>query len=198
MEKSEKKKTAKKAAKAAGTDRKKASGYSSFVSAVYDAVMEVLPPGSRSLMTFAAGEASKYETGEAAFLRNQKALYFYKVLVSNSEMFGIDPSTVILQSSIIYRDEVAISHSCYAKNLRRWMKGQLPRKRRCRAEFAALTYCWATAFGSPQQNSNEYIRCREKIKRICRRSLADPSEKELPLHELIWRASCSAYMPGSR
>ena len=183
--------------KARKRKKQKAPGYAAFVSSIYEAVMDMVPPESRSLMTFAAGEVSRNETNEAAFLRNEKALYFYKVLASNAELFQIDPSKVILQSSIIFRDEVAVSHSCYAKNLRRWMNGQLPRKRRCRAEFAVLTYCWVTAFGSASRNSDEYRKCREKVNRICQKSLTDPVDNDLPLLELIWRASCCAYMPHS-
>lgn len=114
--------------------------YSELITQIYNIVAGVMPSNSRSLLTFASGGDPEHETNETAYLRNEKALYFYSVLVSNSDLFQIDQSAIFLQQSLLFRDEIAIQHSCYAKNLRRWMSGQIPRKRRCRAEFAALAY----------------------------------------------------------
>lgn len=172
--------------------------YSEFVTEIYTAITEVMPSESKSLLTFAAGEVSRNETNEIAFLRNEKASYFYELLLSNSELFRIDPSGIILQRSLIFKDEIAIRHSCYAKNIRRWMNGQLPRKRRCRAEFAVLAYCWATAFGAEQRNSANHIKCRENIRRLCHRVLGETKADDYPLLDLIWLASCTSYMPQSR
>lgn len=170
-------------------------GYSEYVTEIYNAITEVMPSGSRSLLTFAAGEPSRNETNESAYLRNEKALFFYNVLVSNAELFQIDTSNIVLHHSLLFRDEVAIKHSCYSKNLRRWMKGQLPRKRRCRAEFAVLAYCWASAFGTEKQFSDNHLLCKKKIREICYYVLNETYSEDCSLLELIWHASCNAYIP---
>lgn len=168
------------------------TAYSEFLTDIYSAITEIMPTDSTSLLTFASGEISKNETNEIAYLRNEKALYFYKNLLSNSELFQIDPSTVILQRSLLFSDEIAIRHSCYAKNLRRWMNGQAPRKRRCRADFAVLSYCWITAFGSDKQYQLDYQLCKSAVKQICRNIIPD-SEFNLHLLNMIWLASTKAY-----
>lgn len=169
------------------------TAYSEFVTDIFSAITEIMPSDNHSLLTFSAGEISRSETNEVAYLRNEKALYFYRNLLSNSDLFQIDPSTIILQRSLIFNDEVAIRHSCYAKNLRRWMKGQIPRKRRCRVDFAVLSYCWITAFGSDRQYQLDYQLCKSKVKRICRSIISD-IESDIPLLNMIWYASCKAYM----
>lgn len=174
---------------------KRRTAYSEFVTEIYSAITEIMPSDNHSLLTFAAGEVSRNETNETAYLRNEKALYFYMNLLSYSELFQIDPSTIILQRSLIFNNEVAIKHSCYAKNLRRWMNGQTPRKRRCRVDFAVLSYCWITAFGSSQQYQPDYQICKSKIKQICRNIISD-SERDIPLLNMLWQASTNAYMPS--
>ena len=153
-----------------------------------------MPSNTRSLLTFASGGDPQHETNDTAYLRNEKALYFYNVLVSNAELFQIDRSAVFLQQSLLFPDEIAIQHSCYAKNIRRWMNGQVPRKRRCRSEFAALAYSWACAFGAGRRSDDKYVLCRDRIRTICQSS-ADPiSLEDCSLLDLIWHASCNAYM----
>ena len=168
--------------------------YSEFVTQIYNAVIDVMPLNSRGLLAFASGGDLENETNETAYLRNEKAIYFYSVLVSNSELFQIDQSNIFLQQSLLFQDEIAIHHSCYAKNLRRWMNGQIPRKRRCRSEFAALAYSWANAFGTNQQNDDKYVLCRERIRVLCQASIDHHALDAFPLLDLIWHASCNAYL----
>lgn len=175
---------------------KKTSNYSQFVSSIYSVITGLMPPGSKNLLTFAAGGKSVNGLSDSAFLRNEKALYFYNVLKSGSELFQIDTSEITLHRTLFFHDEVSIDHSCYPKNLRRWMKGQVPRKRRCRADFAVLTFCWITAFGSDMKDRKEYVSARDQVRQICRQIL--PEEicgDSAPLLELIWLASGYSYFP---
>lgn len=170
--------------------------YAEFVSNIYSVVLEIMPAGGKSLLTFAAGEISRNEISDSAFLRNEKGLYFYSILLSNSEKFHIDPSKIILHRSLIFRDEVSIQHSCYAKNVRRWLNGQAPRKRRCRADFVVLTYCWITAFGSDRKSESKYVLAREKTRMICQRILSKTEyASSISLLDLIWLASSYSYFP---
>lgn len=170
--------------------------YAEFVSDIYSVILDIMPTDSKGLLTFAAGEVSRNEISDSALLRNEKALYFYSVLLSNCEKFHIDPSGIILHRSLIFRDEISIQHSCYAKNVRRWLNGQIPRKRRCRADFTVLTYCWITAFGSVRKNEPKYMLARKKIRIICQQILSEAEyDKSLSLLDLIWLASSYAYFP---
>lgn len=172
------------------------NNYAEFVSDIYSVVLEIMPDSSKGLLTFAAGEISRNEISDFAFLRNEKALYFYSVLLSNYEKFHIDPSQVVLHRSLIFRDELLIQHSCYAKNVHRWLNGQVPRKRRCRADFTVLTYCWITAFGSDRKNEPKYVLAREKTRLICQHILTETEyDTSLSMLELIWLASNYAYFP---
>ena len=87
--------------------------------------------------------------GDYAVLRDEQALYFLKLLHRNSGLLGIDPADYPLQRSLLRGDCVKYPHSCYPKNLRRWMQGTVSRKKKCRVEFAVLLTCWVVGWADP-------------------------------------------------
>lgn len=81
-----------------------------------------------------------------AALRGDKALFFLQLLHRNKTLLGIDPADYSLQHSLLPDAPVRYVHSCYPKNLRRWMTGTVSRKKKCRVEFAVLLTCWTVGW----------------------------------------------------
>ena len=120
--------------------------YSDYVTKIYTCIKEASDNQKFTFSVFAEGpDALKREyTGAQEFviLRNNYARLFVDVM--NSHFYDVSGGmTYTLKESLFRPQEVSASHSCYPKNLRRWMRGgTISRKRKCRAEFCALAWCW--------------------------------------------------------
>ena len=58
---------------------------------------------------------------EYSVLQNEYARLFVSIIQSHAELFHINNQQYQLEQSGIFSDEVKIIHSCYPKNLRRWL-----------------------------------------------------------------------------
>lgn len=127
------------------TGERKDMPFATFVRNVYECIKEYSYCDAFSLAVFAEGPEALKDghtgTQEYAVLRDGYARDFFKVMEHYSE-FRASDITCKLEESRILPGEVKIIHSCYPKNLRRWMKGTLSRKQKCRAELCALIWCW--------------------------------------------------------
>ena len=93
------------------------------------------------------------------------------------------------------KGEVKIEHSCYPKNVRRWLSGTISRKKKCRIEFCVLVWCHAIGWNLYSNKQNEKLnQCQQKLKTICMDYLVkeDMLDKELSF-EMLWNASKCAY-----
>lgn len=120
--------------------------YADFVNDMYECIKEYSCCQAFSMAVFAEGpsalEPAHTVSQEYAVLRNEYAKDFYDVIVNNPQLFAPNSNFCELEKSRIIPDEVKVTHSCYPKNIRRWMKGILSRKQKCRAELCALIWCW--------------------------------------------------------
>lgn len=98
-------------------------------------------------------------------------------------------------------DQAKYVHSCYPKNLRRWMGATLPRKKKCRAEFALLAACWAAGWETPFSPDRRSAACRRAVTALCADLLGEPRAEpaDLPaLAALLWEAGQAAYRRDCR
>lgn len=113
---------------------------------MYECVKRYSACPAFSMAVFAEGpsalDVSHTGSQEYALLRNTYAKDFYDVIATNPQLYAPNINFCRLEESRILPGEVKVTHSCYPKNIRRWMKGVLSRKQRCRAEFCALIWCW--------------------------------------------------------
>lgn len=158
---------------------------------VFNCIRRLLPPGQNPETAFAEGNLPRLYSGsrDMAVLRNENAELFAEILRSHCGLFGIPEESVVLQRSVIYRDEVKYRHSCYPKNLHRWLTGTISRKRLCRAEFVVLTYCWAIQW---QRTGEAASPAAGELLDICRKYDSRLTGGD-GLPEALWRACESAY-----
>ena len=168
--------------------------YASFVKDVFDCIKEHSGHGKAfTLSVFAEGPAalSHGHRGiqDYAILRGIYAESFFATLSSlKSDASG--NCRCRLERSTIMPGQVKIKHSCYPRNLRRWMLGDtVSRKRECREEFCALTYCWAAYWLEEINQMTEKERVIQVLMDICRRY----SESGISELDLLWNACEAAY-----
>ena len=132
---------------------------------------------------------------ECAVLRNDNAKVFVSVIQNHSKLLGISDMEYQLQQSKIYPVEVKIRHSCYPKNVKRWLSGTVSRKKRCRLEFCVLVWCHAAGWSQMPDEKNMVLKkCREDLQEICMDYL--PQKEKIYQEftfEMLWKASSSAY-----
>ena len=130
---------------------------------------------------------------EYSVLQNEYARLFVSVIQSHAELFHINNQQYQLEQSGIFSDEVKIIHSCYPKNLRRWLSGTVGR-RKCRTEFCVLVWCHAIGWnGASDCPKNRLEKCRERMRMICMEYLPDWRESADFSIEMLWAAANAAY-----
>ena len=87
---------------------------------------------------------------------------------------------------------IKVAHSCYPKNIRRWLKGTISRKKENRIDFCIISWGHITGWDSGFTRRPEYYNDQQKkMLGICN-EFAGTNEKILSF-KLMWEASCRAY-----
>ena len=147
--------------------------YTRFVNELLECVFKLISKYDNKLSAFAEHGADSNCMQEVAFLRDDDAVLFVDIIHDNSDILGVDKDDyeLILPKSKFSR--IKYSHSCYPKNVRRWMKGTLSRKKRCRAEFITLVVCWAIDWKRKMGMEDAYVECRNGLLEACRKVFSD-------------------------
>ena len=168
--------------------------YSKFIKNLYECIKEHSNCAAFSLTVFAEGPGALMQgysgTQEYAILRNEYARFFVDVMDQNPELFMPDSNPCVLEASRIKLGEVKVSHSCYPKNLRRWMKGTISRKQKCRAQFCALVWCWYDLWMEEVNPRVDKVSLEQTLLGICREYTACGDRFRM---EALWTASICAY-----
>ena len=165
--------------------------YTNFVSEVFQCI-EVLLPGQQNPLT-AFCTAMPVRWGccmqDTAMLLNDSAEFYVQVIHQNQRLFQIDPNEYVITRSIARKDEKQYIHSCYPKNVRRWLQGTLSRKKKCRVQFCTFLYCWAVGWGMPEE---KHRKCQQELNRICRLHFPDIPE-DMVFLPLLWMSLEAVY-----
>lgn len=173
--------------------------YAMFVKGIIEAISEA--KGSNlSLTDFAEGPFSgEFCTTlqDAAMLTGENAYLFYLIVHNCVKIFDMELADFPVEYTRLVPIQEKYLHSCYPKNLRRWMEGTLPRKKKCRVELVVLTACWASGWSNPIKETQDCILCRSKITNLCagilHTKVPEASDME-SFVRLLWKASQEAYM----
>lgn len=178
------------------------NAYSTFINDTFSIISAVLPSSGNKVLAFSYGENNIHRTNEIklpsslmsdyASLTNSKAALFYALTISHADMFGVDHSNIKLEKHKLYTDSISIHHSCYSKNLRRWMNGQKSRKALNRLEYIVLVYCWSIDWYGVGYMDQSHILCRNELVSLCKRILGK-TDFSCRLLDLLWYASCKSY-----
>ena len=166
--------------------------YTSFISELFHCIEPLLPAQRNPLVAFCS--AMPIESGwciqDSALLMNDCAEFYLRVIRKNKDVFQIKGENYMSKPSLIRKGETRYNHSCYPKNVRRWLQGTLSRKKECRVQFCTFLYCWATGWGNP---GVEHEKCQQELRKICKSYFPEVSE-ELDLLSLFWTTLETVYM----
>ena len=161
--------------------------YGAWVRAMLAAV-QALCPGESVTVRFGEPESRGGATGDYAVLRDGHAAFFLETLNRYAAYAPVEMAAHGRQLRYAQPDGAPrYTHSCYARNLRRWMGGTLSRKHVCQTEFGVLCACRALGWqgGYPQE---ALCRCRAAMIRACRAAYPDaPTENEIEDDEALIR-----------
>lgn len=180
--------------------------YSDFIKSIYNCIKAYSGIRDFSCSVFADGPErldNIYRASqENAVLRNEYAEKFAGVINDFSvfrKIFDgkceLKESTAEISSlsSIFHGNSntvVKIFHSCYPKNINRWMNGKTIRKIKCRVQFCALTWCWYDSWIEELNPDADKDELRNSMSKICSEYIMCDDMFSL---EILWRACEAAY-----
>lgn len=168
--------------------------YADFVKSFYDCIKEYSNCPEFSLAIFAEGPTALKDgysgNREYAILRNKYARDFFDVMEKNTDLHAPYRNSRVLEKSRIYPDQVKITHSCYPKNVSRWMKGTVSRKQRCRADYCALVWCWYSFWLEEINPDLDKDALRNELLNICHKYSEYGDYFSM---EVLWHANFFAY-----
>lgn len=173
--------------------------YTEFINEIYKCIIHTFDSKDNAVRIFCEGPDQSLYSGsqEYAVLRNEYARFFFDTICNNDDLPGIRKEEFVLKSSPIYPGEIKLVHSCYPKNVRRWLKGTISRKRKCRIEFCVLVWCHAMGWKNESVSDEKLDSCRNQITEICRNYIEIDEANQFSF-EMIWRAASSAYEQSYR
>lgn len=189
--------------------------YSEFVSRALSCVEPMMPEGSKVIREFCGvrpvettrpfGNPSRVIKAEAgsATLWGARAALFAALARASQGMTGMNLAAYhVVQDG---QGKTGVGISCYERNLRRWLGGQLPRWTRTRLELCIISTCWAYGWEPNPANKNGSTleaesACRSALlglaKDILGEHVSDAESDDvgpLRLLAILWMASSTAY-----
>lgn len=147
--------------------------YTRFVNELMNSIFKLISQYDSKLSTFAEHGTVCRSVQEIAFLRGDDAKLFIDIIHDNADIFGICKDEFVLTIPKSKLSMVKYSHSCYPKNVRRWLSGTLSRKKKCRVEFIVLIACWAIGWKRDMSMDADYVECRRELMHVCRGIFTD-------------------------
>ena len=189
--------------------------YREFVSRVVSCVEPLVADGRNVLRMFCGAEVidlgalpfgvSPVVLPSTDFARvyGKRAELFSDVGMGIVDIVGVSESAYACQHSKS-TGEAYMDVSCYARNVRRWMGGQLPRKIKARADFCIAATCWAFGWSMTGDcdgfEADAVFSCRARLLEVAGELLdgregipAPEAASPYDLARVLWLASMRAY-----
>lgn len=120
--------------------------YDQFVKRVVCEVAPLLPGALSPELEYAGSDVPD---ADAAPLHCGRALALEALARMTAHVTGADVHEYAHGRTLI-RKEPVLLHAAYARNIRRWERGTLPRKRKARVDFVLVAVCWLYAWGDAE------------------------------------------------
>lgn len=171
--------------------------FSDFLNDIYNCIKKYANIDEFTLNIFSEGpdawKENRRSMQDYAVLRDDYAFVFHDVMESYIEAYSLNIECK-LQKSVLIPASVKVAHSCYPKNLRRWMNGTISRKQKCRVELCTLIYCWYDVWLkeiSPKINMKAFTK---DLLDLCGNYIDSKEYSNIYLDkDMIWQACEGAY-----
>ena len=167
--------------------------YDRFVRDLLNAVRPVLPEGVCPELSFSGSmHAGRRPGPDMAVVGGRRAIAFLRTSALAYGSTGVSPDGYEVTRSLV-TDVPLVAHSAYARNIRRWERGTLPRKRRARADLVVVATCWLVGWedgrdASPERMAEAWARLSE----FGGVAQVDPSDRT-DVAAALWNLSSGAY-----
>lgn len=167
--------------------------YDQFVRALLDVVRPVLPEGVSPELSFSGSmDAGRKPGPDMAVVGGRRAIAFLRTAALAYGTTGVSPDDYDVTRSLV-TDVPLVAHAAYARNLRRWEGGTLPRKRRARADLVVVATCWLAGWedgrdAGPDQMAEAWAR----FVSFAGAAPDDPSDRAA-IAAALWRFSAASY-----
>jgi len=169
------------------------ASYAEFTTAVVSLVAPLLPGDLDAKMRFSGSYGEwGWPSSDSATLRGKRALFLERLAAKTEGITGVDSSlykTRLGPASL----KPLLDHSAYARNIRRWEKGTLPRKAKARADFVLVAACWLLSWGEDESRSGRAATARGALCRWVGLDRTWGANDQEEILEALWHASVSAY-----
>lgn len=167
--------------------------YDQFVKALLDVVQPVLPKGISPELSFSGSMDSGRKPGpDMAIVGGRRAITFLRTAALAYDSTDVSPDDYAVSRSLVTNVPL-IAHAAYARNLRRWEAGTLPRKRRARADLVVVATCWLTGWEDGRDaNPDQVAEARGRFCTFAGVTLDDPSNRTSVV-AVLWHLSSEAY-----
>lgn len=169
--------------------------YDTFVSKLLWALRPLLPSRVSPELSFSGSDENrKILIADAAIVSGSRALALWYFATLSEEITGV-PANLYQPYPGPSRGTPLLEHSAYARNLRRWEAGTLPRKRKARADLVLVASCWLLNWGNglPEVRGLKLANAHEEVADLVLGG--EPLEAAKPSRAVaqLWEASTLAY-----
>ena len=167
--------------------------YDQFVRKLLDVMRPVLPEGVSPELSFSGSmDAGRKPGPDMAVVGGRRAITFLRTSALAFDITGVSPDCYEVTRTLVTGIPL-VAHAAYARNLRRWEGGTLPRKRRSRADLVVVATCWLVGWedgrdAEPDRMADAW----ERFTSFAGAALDDPSDRTAVVATL-WNLSSKAY-----
>lgn len=167
--------------------------YDQFVKELINVVRPVLPKSVSPELSFSGSMDEGRRPGpDMAIVGGRRAIAFLRTSALAYEVTGVSPDSYKVTRSLV-TDVPLVAHAAYARNMRRWENGTLPRKRRARADLVVVGTCWLTGWGDGRDAGPDLMLEAWANLRSLAGNLPDDPTDRAAVASLLWRLSANAY-----
>ena len=167
--------------------------YEEFVRGLLRALDPVLPEGVSHELSFSGSmDAGRRPGADMAIVGGDHAVAFLATMALAADVVGVSPDDYEVTFSIATKRPL-VAHAAYARNLRRWEAGTLPRKRRARAELVVVATCWLCGWEDGRDAGPERVaEAWAQVSALAKSMPEDPSDRRA-VASALWDLSSRAY-----
>lgn len=167
--------------------------YDVFVRELLDALSPVLPSGVSPELSFSGTMVDGLRPDpDSAVVGGRRAATFLMTATLASEVTGVSPNEYRVTRSLI-TDVPLVAHSAYARNLRRWESGTLPRKRRARSDLVIVATCWVVGWEDGRDAEADAMTMAWERLHALAESAPDDNADRAAVVASLWGLSSRAY-----
>ena len=167
--------------------------YPDFIRNTMAAVAPLLPDDVDAKLGFSGCcDGWGWPCADSATLRGERALFLEQLAQEAEAITGVEAALYVTRPGLSGVKPI-LDHSAYARNIRRWETGTLPRKRKARSDFVLVAACWLFGWGV-QKVASSGLNADARATVLGWTGMPDDDEPDIiSVVSALWQSSDAAY-----